>query len=115
MVHAIPEAIAHRRAFEEFDACLQKDKSTQVDRWAEIYAKWDKKSTSSPCIFDTTEPSTSPAVSPHPLLTLSIDVTMASVKLALANEEAAKIGLTTTAIHTVTTFVTLALDIEHVQ
>lgn len=40
---------------------------------------------------------------------------MASVKLALANEEAAKIGLTTTAIHTVTTFVTLALDIENLQ
>lgn len=40
---------------------------------------------------------------------------MANVKLQLANEEAAKIGLTTTAIHTVTTFVMLALDIEHLQ
>lgn len=69
MVNAIPEAIAHRRAFEEFDTCLRKDKSSQVDRWGEIYAEWDKQPTNSPCIFDTTEPSKLPC--PIPISTIT--------------------------------------------
>lgn len=68
MVNAIPEAIVHRRAFEEFDTCLRKDKSSQVDEWAKLYAQWDKKPTNSPCIFDTTEPSAFPVY----LITISL-------------------------------------------
>lgn len=40
---------------------------------------------------------------------------MASVKLQLANEEAAKNGFSTTAPHTQSTFFMLALEIEDMQ
>ena len=58
MVKAMSEAIAHRRAFEELDACLKEDKPDQVAKWEEEYAAWDKMPTGSPCIFDTSDSGT---------------------------------------------------------
>lgn len=55
MVGAIPEAIAHRRAFEEFDAHLRRDKPDQLQEWDREYAEWDKQPRPSPCLFDTKE------------------------------------------------------------
>ncbi|KAF7980030.1 hypothetical protein HWV62_40156 [Athelia sp. TMB] len=98
MVKAMSEAIAHRRAFEELDACLKEDKADQVAKWEEEYAAWDKMPTGSPCIFDTSDSVNS----------------MAQVKLQLANEEAAKSGLST-APHTQSTFLLIGMDIEHIQ
>lgn len=40
---------------------------------------------------------------------------MAQVKLQLTNEEAAKSGFATNALHTASTFVMLGLDIEELQ
>lgn len=57
MVKAIPEAVSHRRAFEEFDAHLKEDKADQVASWEEEYAAWDEKPTGSPCIFDSMDAS----------------------------------------------------------
>lgn len=55
MVKAIPEAITHRRALEEFDSYLRRDKAEQVDVWEKQYADWDAKPTGSPCLFDIKE------------------------------------------------------------
>ncbi|KAF7983602.1 hypothetical protein HWV62_20507 [Athelia sp. TMB] len=98
LLKAIPEAISHRRAFEELDAHLKQDKPEQVAEWEEEYAAWDKKPKGSPCIFDTDDSATS----------------MAEIKLQLANEEAAKSGLTTAA-HTQSSFLLMAMDIEDMQ
>jgi hypothetical protein len=42
-------------------------------------------------------------------------ITMAQVKLQLANEEASKTGFNTTAPHTSSTFVVLGLELEGLQ
>lgn len=42
-------------------------------------------------------------------------VTMAHVKLQLANEEAAQTGFSTTAPHTTSTFIMMGLEIEQLQ
>lgn len=59
VVSALPEAVTHRQAFEEYDAFLRKDKPEQVAKWELLYTEWSKneKSRPSPCIFDCTEPS----------------------------------------------------------
>lgn len=61
MAKVILEAVSHRRAFEELDEHLKKDKPEQVAKWEEEYAAWDEKPTGSPCIFDTTEKRMIPA------------------------------------------------------
>lgn len=55
MVAAMPEAIFHPRAFEEFDTHLRRDMPEQVADWDQKYAEWDRKPKSSPCLFDITE------------------------------------------------------------
>lgn len=59
MASAIPEAISHRRAFEEFDTHLRRDMPQQVEEWDKLYTEWDKKPTKSPCLFDTSARRTS--------------------------------------------------------
>jgi hypothetical protein len=56
MVEAMPEAISHRRAFDEFDRCLREDRLDEVKKWEIEYEAWAEKPTGSPCIFDTKEP-----------------------------------------------------------
>ncbi|KAF7974572.1 hypothetical protein HWV62_11944 [Athelia sp. TMB] len=99
MAAAIPEAITHQRAYEEFDAHLRQEMPEQVQEWDRLYIEWDKKPTDSPCLFDTAE---------RP-------ISLAKVKLQLADAEAAKDGLETTAAHTPSTFILLALEIEDLQ
>ncbi|KAF7969254.1 hypothetical protein HWV62_27842 [Athelia sp. TMB] len=99
MVAAIPEAIFHRRAFEEFDAHLRKEMPEQVQQWDKDYAEWDKEPKASPCIFDSAD---------RPL-------SMPQIKLQLANEEAAKSGLETSAAQTPSTFIFMALEVEDMQ
>ena len=53
LLKAIPEAVSHRRAFEELDEHLKEDKPEQVAEWEKEYAAWDEKPKGSPCIFDT--------------------------------------------------------------
>ncbi|KZP14615.1 hypothetical protein FIBSPDRAFT_979972 [Athelia psychrophila] len=99
MIKAVPDAVIHRRAFEEFDSYLRRDKADQVEKWEGEYAAWDEQSTGSPCLFDSTEPT----------------ITMARVQLELSNEEAARVGFSNTAAHTQSSFIMLALDIEDAQ
>jgi len=56
MVEAMPEAISHRRAFDEFDCHLREDRLEEVKQWEIEYKAWVEKPTGSPCIFDTSEP-----------------------------------------------------------
>ena len=56
MVEAMPEAISHRRAFDEFDHHLREDRPEEVREWEIEYEAWVEKPTGSPCIFDTSEP-----------------------------------------------------------
>jgi hypothetical protein len=56
MVEAMPEAISHRRAFDEFDCHLREDRLDEVKEWEIQYEAWAEKPTGSPCIFDTSEP-----------------------------------------------------------
>lgn len=60
ILKAIPEAVSHRRAFEELDAHLKEDKPDQVAQWEAEYAAWDKKPTGSPCIFDANDSGATP-------------------------------------------------------
>lgn len=53
IVAAIPEAISHRRSFEEFDAHLRRDMSEQVEQWEKEFIEWEKQPKPSPCLFDT--------------------------------------------------------------
>ncbi|KAF7975075.1 hypothetical protein HWV62_10461 [Athelia sp. TMB] len=99
LASAIPEAIAHRRAYEEFDAHLRGDMPDQVQEWDWLYAEWDKKPTDSPCLFDMAD---------RP-------ISLAKVKLQLANRKATKVGLETSAAHTPSTFILLALEVEDLQ
>lgn len=118
MASAIPEAIAHRRAYEEFDTHLRRDMPDQVQEWDRLYTEWDKKPTDSPCLFDTAERrklhslSFQSAINAH---SIRIAISLAKVKLQLANLEAAKDGLETSAAHTPSTFILLALEVEDLQ
>lgn len=56
MLEAIPEAISHRRAFEEFHENLRSDHPEEVKKWEAEYDAWMKQPTGSPCIFDTSDP-----------------------------------------------------------
>jgi hypothetical protein len=56
MVEAMPEAISHRCAFDEFDNHLREDRLEEVKDWEIQYEAWVEKPTGSPCIFDTSEP-----------------------------------------------------------
>ena len=56
MLEAIPEAISHRRAFEEFHENLRSDHPEEVRKWEAEYDTWMKQPTGSPCIFDTSDP-----------------------------------------------------------
>jgi hypothetical protein len=56
MVEAMPEAISHRCAFDEFDRHLREDRLEEVKEWEIEYEAWVEKPTGSPCIFDTSEP-----------------------------------------------------------
>lgn len=93
MVKALSEAVSHRRAFEEFDKHLKEDKADQVAKWEDEYAAWDKKPTGSPCIFDTRDSSTLYSFYFRYLTNLNVAHSMASLKLKLADEEAARAGL----------------------
>lgn len=116
MIKAVPEAVIHRRAFEEFDSYLRRDKADQVEGWEVEYAAWDKQPTGSPCIFDTTEPCEQQSLfSVSLLLIYHVAITMARVRLELSNEEAARVGFSNTAAHTQSSFIMLALDIEDAQ
>lgn len=117
MVGAIPEALSQRRAFEEFDAHLRRDKPEQMKQWDHEYAEWDKKSKPSPCLFDTTERSKYILIinSPRTANRTPAELSTAQIKLQLADEEAAKDGLTAEAAHTPSTFILMALEIEDLQ
>lgn len=56
MLEAMPEAISHRRAFEEFNTHLRSDRMEQVIQWEVEYEAWVKNPTGSTCIFDTSDP-----------------------------------------------------------
>jgi hypothetical protein len=56
MLKAIPEAINHWRAFEEFDTHLRSDRLAQVIQWEVEYEGWVKEPTGLHCIFDTSDP-----------------------------------------------------------
>jgi len=56
MVEAMPEAISHQRAFDEFNHHLREDRLGEVKEWEIEYEAWVGNPTGSPCIFDTSEP-----------------------------------------------------------
>jgi hypothetical protein len=56
MLEAMPEAINHRRAFEQLDAHLRSDRLEQVLKWEIEYEAWVKNATGDTCIFDTSDP-----------------------------------------------------------
>jgi hypothetical protein len=116
MVEAMPAAISHRRAFDEFDHHLREDRLEEVKEWEVEYNAWVEKPMGSPCIFDTSEPCKF-FVPIHPQLRglTYLAVTVAQVKLQLANEEAARSGFSTNAPHTPSTFIMLGLDLEQFQ
>jgi len=62
MLEALPKAITHRRAFEEFDKHLRSDRLEQVIQWEVEYEAWVKNPTASTCIFDTLDPGECPNV-----------------------------------------------------
>lgn len=116
MAAAIPQAIFHRRAFEEFDEHLRHDMPEQVKKWDEQYAEWDRKPTASPCLFDTTERrKLLLRYRPHIAHCSRAAISMAKIKLQLANEEAAKAGLETCTALTPSSFILFLLEVEDLQ
>lgn len=117
MVTAIPEAIYHWRAFEEFNVHLRRNMPKQVKEWDEQYAEWDWKPTASSWLFDATERHQSILIfyllhtAQHPRTADS----MAQIKLQLANEEAAKAGLESCTALTPSSFILFALEVEDLQ
>ncbi|KII83222.1 hypothetical protein PLICRDRAFT_85247, partial [Plicaturopsis crispa FD-325 SS-3] len=101
MVEAIPEAIGHRQAFEEFEEGLRKDRPGEVEKWEEMVARWDA---------DPEEPN------PY-MSTESGNATMADVRLQLAEEARIREQEGRAAMHdsTPSAFIMLALDVELVQ
>lgn len=115
MLEAIPEAITHHRAFAEFNEHLRSDRLDQVQKWEIEYQAWVKKPTGSPCIFDTSDPGKFTSRGVFLDTDAMLGITMAQVKLQLANEEASKNGFNLTEPHTQSTFIILGLEIEGLQ
>ncbi|KII88031.1 hypothetical protein PLICRDRAFT_112159, partial [Plicaturopsis crispa FD-325 SS-3] len=100
MVEAIPEAVAHRQAFEDFEEGLRAERPGEIEKWEEMVARWDEN-----------------PEEPNPYMATESDATMADIRLELAEEERVREQEGRSIMHdsTPSAFILLALDVELVQ
>ncbi|KAF7968492.1 hypothetical protein HWV62_30451 [Athelia sp. TMB] len=98
LVLAITESIYYWRALRGLEEGLNEDHPGCIAEWELMLAEWEADP-SKPCPYDCKEP----------------ELTVNKVKLQLANEEHARMGLSASQPHTPTTFIMLGLELEELQ
>ncbi|KAF7972068.1 hypothetical protein HWV62_19137 [Athelia sp. TMB] len=98
LVLAITEAIYYWRALKGLEEGLDAEHPGCIAEWEKMLAEWERDP-SKPCPYDSKEP----------------DLTVNKVRLQLANEEHARLGLSAGQPHTPMTFVMLGLELEELQ
>ncbi|KAF7971009.1 hypothetical protein HWV62_22275 [Athelia sp. TMB] len=98
LVLAITESIYYWRAFRGLEEGLEEEHPGRIAEWEVMLAKWEADP-SQPCPYDSKEP----------------ELTVNKVKLQLANEEHARMGLSENQPHTPTSFIMLGLELEDLQ
>ncbi|KAF7969801.1 hypothetical protein HWV62_25983 [Athelia sp. TMB] len=98
LVLAIGESIFYWRALRDLEDGLNEEHPGRIAEWEAMLAEWEADP-SKPCRYESKEP----------------ELTVSKVKLQLANEEHARMGLSVSQPHTPTTFVMLGLELEEMQ
>ncbi|KZP18029.1 hypothetical protein FIBSPDRAFT_956594 [Athelia psychrophila] len=98
LIQAIPEAVLHWRAYVDFEEGLRADRPLEIANWETMLKVWEADH-KMPCPYSMTTP----------------NITMAKVKLKLAEDELRKSGLSADSPHTPSTFLLLGMEIEGLQ